>query len=77
MRNARWITEKDMPKGMPRNFATTPPNAGGWRSARAEKDRKVLMEIADAWIACAEERRAQGESGDAKANEEAQPARDP
>ena len=24
-------------------------------AARSEKDRKVLMEIADAWIVCAEE----------------------
>jgi hypothetical protein len=30
-------------------------NAAAWRQRASEKDKTILMEIAGAWIACAEE----------------------
>jgi len=55
MRNSKWKLIRKMMRLTPKNFATTLPNAAGWRGTASETDRVVLIEIAEAWMVCAEQ----------------------
>ena len=55
MRNMRWITETDDIKRNAQKFRDYAAECRRLAQRAPEKDRKVLMEIADAWDACAQE----------------------